>query len=402
LGDAEAVLISCDLDPREAGQSIAEIAAATKAPVVAAGGYADHRAAVALVNAGARDYFALPDDLERLRAWFDQIVRQSHARVNGEALAARERTAHDLSRLVGESAGFTCAVKRAAAVIAHGGTTVLITGEAGTGKDLLAQAIHYGGIRGNHPFIDLDCSNHPAAQLEAELFGQEKDALEDVRVLKPGLFEVAQGGTLFLDEVSGLTMETQARLLRALETQQIRRLGGVRSIPINVQVIAVSRIDLAAAVQEGRFRADLYDRLSLMPIELPPLRARGTDVLLLARSFLDQMGERYGMTVPPINDAARAALLSYAWPGNVRELRNALERALLLGEGELRAADLIPGGRAAASHSPIPFPATMDEIEHEAAIAMMQRCDGNKSAAAAALGISRSRLYRLLGETEPA
>ena len=401
LGAAEAVLVACGGAEEEAFGQIASVAASARVPIVVAGATADHLIAIALVRAGAGDYFALPQDFERLRAWFDEHVRGARARAAAQSLIERERASYDFSNLIGESSELQSALQRASRIIPHADSTVLITGETGTGKELLAQAIHYNGPRAAHPIIEVNCTALPATLLEAELFGYEKGAFTGANAAKPGLFEAAHGGTIFLDEIGDLSIELQAKLLRALETRQVRRLGSVRTTDLNVRIIAATHVDLADAVRSGRFRQDLFYRLSVVPIHLPPLRARGTDILLLAQSFLRKFGDQYGIDVPPLTDEIRAALLAHSWPGNVRELRNAMERALLLGDGTLRSADLAPGEPAAAPvASPIRFPSTMDDIEKQAAFAMVEHCAGNKTAAAAALGISRSRLYRLLGEEE--
>jgi two-component system, NtrC family, response regulator HydG len=403
LGSAEAVLVACGGAEDDAFAPIAELGAAARVPVVVAGANADHLVAIALVRAGAGDYFALPGDQQRLRAWFEQQVQGARARVAAQALTERERASYDFSHLIGESAELQSALQRAARIIPHADATVLITGESGTGKELLAQAIHYNGPRASHPIIEVNCTALPATLLEAELFGYEKGAFTGANAAKPGLFEAAHGGTIFLDEIGDLSPELQAKLLRALETRQVRRLGSVRTTSVDVRVIAATHVDLAAAVRKGAFREDLYYRLSVVPIHLPPLRARGSDVFFLAQTFLRQFAEQYALAIPILADDVRGALLAHAWPGNVRELRNAVERAVLLGDGgTLRALDLIPAASPAEPvASPIHFPAPMDDIEKQAATAMVAHCSGNKTAAASALGISRSRLYRLLGEDEP-
>jgi two-component system response regulator HydG len=371
-------------------------------PIAIAGAAPDHRLAAALVRAGASEYFALPGDADALRAWFEEIVRRAHARSAAQTLTERERASYDFSRLIGESPELKAALERASRIIAHADATVLITGETGTGKELLAQAIHFNGPRAGKPIVEVNCTALPATLLEAELFGYEKGAFTGATAAKPGLFEAADGGTLFLDEIGDISTELQAKLLRALEMRQTRRLGSLRTISIDVRIIAATHVDLSDAVRDGRFRDDLYYRLSVVPIHLPPLRARGNDIVLLAQSFVRQFAAQYGLATIEIGERLRGALLSYDWPGNVRELRNAIERALLLGDGALRVEDLVPHTRraVATSHSPIPFPARMEDIEREAALAMVRHCGGNKTAAAEALGISRSRLYRLVGETE--
>jgi DNA-binding NtrC family response regulator len=240
----------------------------------------------------------------------------------------------------------------------------------------------------------------PAGLIESELFGHERGAFTDARTAKPGLFEAADGGTLFLDEIGDLPLVLQGKILKALEEKQVRRVGAVRGREVDVRIIAATHVDLAQAVRRGEFREDLYYRLSVIPIHLPPLRERGDDVVLIAEHFLRSLGGQYGIDPPSISPEIRRALLTHPWPGNVRELRNSIERALLLGEHALDPADLFPAAAPSGEGHPgggvLPFPATLTDIVRSAAVAMTERMDGNKSAAAEALGISRSRLYRLL------
>ena len=371
--------------------------------IAAVGADDDRRVAIAALRAGAGDYFALPADLPMLRAWVEERAADRLRDDRARTLVREERTRYDFSRMIGESPGLRSALERAARVIPRGSATILVTGETGTGKELLAQAIHYNGPRAAQPFVEVNCSALPANLLEAELFGYEKGAFTGAVAAKPGLFEAAHRGTLFLDEIGEIPIELQAKLLRALESRTVRRVGSVQTIQVDVRVVAATHRDLRAEVRANRFREDLFYRLNVLPIELPSLRDRGDDVLRLADYFLGRFADEYGMPAPRLDDDVRRALLSYPWPGNVRELRNSIERAMLLGEGTLAVEDLFAGGAPAsdgesAGGGVIPFPATMDEVEMAAARAMVARFDGNKSAAADALGISRSRLYRLLGE----
>ncbi|MBV9772743.1 MAG: sigma 54-interacting transcriptional regulator [Gemmatimonadetes bacterium] len=339
--------------------------------------------------------------MDALRAELAERARRREAHAAGGRHAAAERATFDFGRIVGESPLLRAELDRAARVIPRDRATVLITGETGTGKELLAQAIHYNGPRAAAPFVELNCTAIPSGLLESELFGHERGAFTDARTAKPGLFESAHGGTLFLDEIGDLPYTLQGKILKALEEKQVRRLGAVRAREVDVRIIAATHVDLEEAVRSGAFREDLYYRLSVLPLHLPPLRERGEDVVLLAEHFLRTLARQYELPVPPIDAPLRRALLAHPWPGNVRELRNGIERALLLGDGGLDPGDLFPHARAASPSSrggPIPFPAPMEEIERAAALAMTEQMAGNKSAAAEALRISRSRLYRLLGE----
>jgi DNA-binding NtrC family response regulator len=371
-------------------------AAGAPAPIVV-GAREDHRLAAALVRAGAADYFALPADLGALRAEMMERARRREAREAGARLAASERTAFDFGRIIGRSPQLRAALDRAARIIPRDRATVLITGETGTGKELLAQAIHYNGPRAAAPFVELNCAAVPAGLLETELFGHERGAFTDARTAKPGLFEAADGGTLFLDEIGELPLTLQGKILKALEEKEVRRVGAIRGRVVDVRIVAATHVDLTAAVARREFREDLFYRLNVIPLHLPPLRERGEDVVLIAEHFLRSLAALYDLEAPAIGPELRRALVAHTWPGNVRELRNGLERALLLGDGGLDPADLFPTAPAPAGESgTIPFPASLAEIERAAATAMLERFDGNKSAAADALGISRSRLYRLL------
>jgi DNA-binding NtrC family response regulator len=405
-GDALAVVLNVAGVEEEAEPVLREMAAAGAPAPLVVGARADHRLAVAIMRAGAADYFALPQDVQALRDEVAERARRREAQAAGGRLAAAERQTFDFHRIIGRSAQLRGALDRAARIIPHGKATVLITGETGTGKELMAQAIHYNGPRATAPFVELNCNAIPPTLMESELFGHEKGAFTDARTAKPGLFEAADGGTLFLDEIGDLPLTLQGKILKALEEKEVRRVGAVRARAVDVRIIAATHVDLADAVKRAAFREDLYYRLSVIPIHLPPLRTRGDDVLLLAEHFLRTLAGQYGMAVPALGPELRRALLSHAWPGNVRELRNGLERALLLSDGVIRPDDLFhgpPSSSAAGRDNgggALPFPATLDEIERAAAFAMLERVDGNKSAAADGLGISRSRLYRLLEGTD--
>jgi DNA-binding NtrC family response regulator len=245
----------------------------------------------------------------------------------------------------------------------------------------------------------VNCAAIPEQLLESELFGHEKGAFTDASAAKPGLFEVAHGGTLFLDEIGHLPLGLQGKLLRVLEERTIRRVGGTKTIPVNVRIIAASHVELGEAVQRRQFREDLFYRLNVVPLELPPLRHRREDIVPLARHFLAKFAAEYGVPLPALTAGAERALVTAPWPGNVRELRNSMERALLLGDGhELEADDVVHGAPVTVSSGDgvLPFPAPLREIVAAAVRETVGRCGGNKSDAARRLGISRSRLQRLL------
>lgn len=371
--------------------------------VIVVGAMANHRVAVALLRAGASDYFALPTDIEPLRSWMRDRVENGRRSQQAASFAAAERAKYTFEGILGDSPSLRAALDMAAKVIPRGNVTVLIQGETGTGKELLARAIHYNGPRRDAPFVDINCAAIPEQLLESELFGHEKGAFTDAHASKPGLFEMADGGTLFLDEIGHLAMPLQGKLLRALEERQIRRVGGTRLIPVNVRVVAATHVHLADAARRGEFREDLYYRLNVVPIELPALRDRRTDIVPLAESFVTRFADEYDMPTPKLTGNAQQALRLHAWPGNVRELRNVIERAVLLCEGGRIDAPNLSLDAARPGHArngALPFPSTLTALTRAAVDEMLRLTDGNKSEAARQLGISRPRLLRLLdGDT---
>jgi len=372
-------------------------------PIVATGAATSHRIAAQAVAAGAADYFALPDDRDALRDVAAAAVARRRATFARSAFARLEAQAHAFREIVGASPALRATLERAARVLPHADATILITGETGTGKELLARALHYGSPRANGPYVELNCAAVPAHLLESELFGYERGAFTDAKAAKPGLFEAADGGTLLLDEIGHMALELQAKLLRALEEKTTRRLGATTTRRINVRIIASTNANLEAEVRAGRFREDLFYRLNVVMLHLPPLRERGDDVTLLAEAFLTRFSAQYGLQFPSLSVENRRTLLAHAWPGNVRELRNAIERAVLLSSpGALELGELTQGSARTPSTDALPFPARLEDIVRAAAQAMLAATEGNRSEAARRLGISRSRLGRLLdGDAGP-
>lgn len=378
---------------------------ATANEVAVVGAESNHRIAAACVRAGAAEYFALPTDLELLRSWIREQVDRRHNRENRSKFAANERAKYAFDGIFGSSPALRAALGMAERVIPHAQVTVLITGETGTGKELLARAIHYQGPRREGPFVDINCAAIPEQLLESELFGHEKGAFTGATSSKPGLFEVAAGGTLFLDEIGHLALSLQGKLLRALEERTIRRVGGQRLIRTDVRVIAATHVDLERAAKAQEFRADLYHRLNVIPLELPALRKRPEDLLPLARHFLAKLAADYKVKAPTLTNGAERALAQYDWPGNIRELRNAMERALLLAiDHTLTEEDFaFLGGSATngVADGVLPFPGPLGALVKAAAQEMIVLCGGNKSEAARRLGISRPRLQRLTTHDDP-
>ncbi len=405
---AIAVLLSCGGEEERAIDLLHEARRAGIDGPIVIGAAEDHRLAVELMRRGAGGYYAFPGDVGRLEQDLARRLEGMEPHAGREALEDYQRKSYDFSAILGEADSIRSALERASKVIPGGRATVMITGETGTGKELLAQAIHYNGPRSAQPLVAVNCSAIPPNLLESELFGHEKGAFTDARAAKPGLFEVADGGTLFLDEVATLPLELQGKLLRVLETMEVRRVGGVRDTKVNVRILAAANVDLPNEVREGRFREDLYYRLAVITIRLPGLRERGDDPLLLARHFLSSLGSEYGLEGVSITPDGVTAIRRHPWPGNVRELRNAIERALLLGGGQdigpedlaLHESPIVGGAPSGDAEGSLPFPATLNEIERAAAAAAVERCEGNKSEAARLLGTTRTRLYRLLKDED--
>ena len=373
----------------------------TDVPIIAAGSVASHRVAAQVVAAGAADYFALPDDRDALHDVAAAAVARRRAALARSVFAQLEAQAHAFREIVGDSATLRATLERAARVLPHADATILITGETGTGKELLARALHYGGPRATGPFVELNCAALPAHLLESELFGYERGAFTDAKAAKPGLFEAADGGSLLLDEIGHMAPELQAKLLRALEEKTTRRLGATTSRRVNVRIIAATNADLESEVRAGRFREDLFYRLNVVSLHLPALRERGDDVLRLAQAFLERLSTQYGIRQPSLDADTRRALLAHSWPGNVRELRNAIERAILLSPpGTLDLRELLAARPAVTAAGSLPFPARLDDVIRAAARSMLALTGDNRSEAARRLGISRSRLQRLLDGTE--
>ncbi|HUL01594.1 MAG TPA: sigma-54 dependent transcriptional regulator [Gemmatimonadales bacterium] len=394
---AAAVLLAAGGAEREARDWLDRHAIPLGVPVFVVGSDPGRRAAAQAVAQGAADYFALPEDVEILSNALTVAVER---RRRAAARTAADDAADDLAPfqdIAGESPALREVLKRATRLLRHAHGTALIIGETGTGKELLARAIHDGGPRRGAPFVPVNCSALPRGLIESELFGHEKGAFTDAHAAKPGLFEIADGGTLFLDELDTLPVDLQAKLLRVLEDHEIRRVGGTKSRKVNVRVLAASNANLEAAVQHGTLRPDLYFRLGVVTLELPPLRERGGDVAIIATRLLVSLAAHHRLPVPPLSAEARRALATHPWPGNVRELKNALERALLLSPaGELDLAELVPRVHTSAgSAGSLPFPAPLDAITTAAARAMLDLCSGSVSEAARRLSVSRRRLRRL-------
>jgi DNA-binding NtrC family response regulator len=383
-------------------------------PVIMMTAYGSIEGAVEAVKLGAFDYVKKPVDLEELKLLADRA--REHALLRQELSYYRRRAASDvgLAGMVGTSPAIRAVLGRAREIAALADLPpVLLTGETGTGKGLLARAIHAAGPRAAKPFIEVNCTALPATLMEAELFGYERGAFTDARESKPGLVEAAEGGFLFLDEIGDVDLAVQGKLLRAIEERTVRRLGSVRERKIDVRIIAATNRDLEREVNRERFRKDLYFRLAVIVLHLPPLRERGEDVLLLAEHFLRAFNAKYGKAVREISAPARELLLAYPWPGNVRELSHVIERAVLWSRGPTLEAEHLSLTRPDSArppepepgHAPAPAPGTLPLPPEGVALAQWEKAlieqalreaGGNQTKAAQRLGISRDTLrYRL-------
>ena len=375
----------------------------------------------AALKLGAYDFVGKPIDFDELQVAIRNAIEATSLRDEVRALRGEVRSEVGYDSVVSVSPKMTELMNFVKKVAFSEATTILIQGESGTGKDLIAKAIHYESTRRDKPFVAINCSAIPEALMEAELFGHEKGAFTDAKQMKKGLFEAADGGTLYLDEIGELSPLLQAKLLRVLEDQVIRRIGSVRDMQVDVRVIAASNRDLEKAVREGHFRQDLYYRLAIIAIFIPPLRDRKEDILPLVEFFIGRYNRRFKKSIRGIADETRSLLLSHNWPGNVRELRNTIERGMILEEepylrpmylpfsvGESGGRTLFErtspadGGRTLPNGRTLPrlyIPeggTSLEEVEHSMVELAMSQSNGNQTNAAKLLDISRDALrYKL-------
>ncbi|MGQ0685481.1 sigma-54-dependent transcriptional regulator [Bradyrhizobium sp.] len=380
--------------------------------------YPEVRTAIAALKGGAYDYLNKPFDLDDLKGLIHRALETQRLRNEVERLRANMRRVTPLNGLIGSSPSFLSLLEITRMIAAAGRTPVLIRGETGTGKERIAQAIHSFSPRAKGPWITVNCSAIAENLLESEMFGHEKGAFTDAKARKRGLLELADGGTMFLDEIGDLSISLQPKLLRALETQSFRRVGGHSEITVDVRFVAATNRDLPAMVCKGQFREDLYYRINVASIDVPPLRERKSDVLPLAEYFLDLVAKMTGLRAPALAPETAELLQIYSWPGNVRELRNVIERSVILANGRVIAPDHLPKeilarGYVTPTHkeevSDAVVELTIAEMERRHIINVVRRCGNNKTQAAKHLGISRLTLRTklrqfgldaLLGEEE--
>ncbi len=363
--------------------------------------------AVEAIKLGAYDYLSKPFQMDQLMFTVDKALETTKLRREVRELRRTLREEYGMESIIGRHPSMVQLFELVGQVARTGVSTVFLRGETGTGKDLVARVLHRNSDRAARPFINITCTALSETLLESELFGHERGAFTDAKTQKKGLFELGDGGTVFLDEVGDMPAALQAKLLRFLEDRMFRRVGGTKEIAVDVRVIAATNRDIDAAIAEGKFRRDLLYRLNVVTVELPPLRARGDDVRLLAQHFAERFSREFKRNVTSISDAAYARLKEYSWPGNVRELRNVIERAVLLCKtGTVHPEDLTLG-----RSEPRPLNLDFDNVVlpdegfdfeklHQLELHLLKqalsRCENNQTQAAKLLNLSRDRLrYRL-------
>jgi len=363
--------------------------------------YADTAKAVQAIKSGATDFIPKPWERDKLLATINSAVRLGESRRRNEELQNRISAVNieNTDAMIGESEGMKeifSMIGKVAATEAN----ILILGESGTGKDLIARNIHNKSPRVGEIFVNIDLGTISESLFESELFGYEKGAFTDARKDKQGRIEIASGGTLFLDEITNLSPAMQAKMLTVLEKKYVSRLGSTKNIPVDVRLISATNADIYKAVGDGRFRQDLLYRINTIEINIPPLRERGDDVILLAGHFLDKFGRKYKKRLGGLSRDAVKKLMAYPWPGNVRELQNAVERAVILSQGKLLGGEdfvLVAGG---GTHKKDNGNLNLETLEQDAIRRAVAQADGNLNKAAELLGITRFALYRKMNRDE--
>ena len=357
------------------------------------------KTAIEAMKLGAYDYITKPFDVDEVIISIDKALEKR--RLTRELSYLRSEVAKPVKfdNIIGTSEKMR-EVYEIVSEMTKNDSTVLISGESGTGKELIARAIHFNGLTKDRPFIAVDCASIPENLLESELFGHEKGAFTDATSQKLGRFELANQGTLFLDEIGNLRPDMQGKILRVLQEREIQRVGGVKTIKIDVRIISATNIDLKKAIKEGMFREDLYYRLNVVPIEIPPLRERKEDIPLLVRYFLEIFNREFGKRIKEISLEAMKFLMNYRWPGNVRELRNVIERLVALTKGEVISHERLPldilltvkAGKGNTGEKGILLKEAREQFERQFIFGVLEKVNWNQTEAAKILGIHRNTL----------
>ena len=371
-------------------------------PVIVMTAFGSMETAIAAIRVGAYDFVTKPVEMDMLALTLQRALKHRQLQEQIKLLSEAVGRDHPFEEILGDSPAMLELYDQMSR-IADAETSVLITGESGTGKELVARLIHRRSRRAEKPFVPVNCAALPDTLLESELFGHAKGAFTDARADRKGLFLQAEGGTLFLDEVGELPLAMQPKLLRALEDGCVRPVGGDQEIPFDIRILTATNRDLETAVEEGRFREDLYFRINVIQIQLPPLRARGTDSLILAQHFVRGLAQRSQKAITGISENAAEKLLNYSWPGNVRELRNVIERAIALTRYEKLAVEDLPekirdyrSSQVFIGGSDPSELISMEEVERRYILHVLKSVGGNKTMAARILGLDRRTLYRKL------
>jgi DNA-binding NtrC family response regulator len=397
----DAALLDIRLPDGNGTELLDELTAEEEVPCVMITAHATIESAVEALKKGAQDYLEKPFSLDRLEATLEATLERTRLRREVRAL---RRAGGVRGNVIGSSPAMREVLNLVDRVAPAETATVLLQGETGSGKGVLARLIHDLSPRGERPFVSVTCSALAESLMESELFGHEKGAFTDARTLKRGLVEVAAGGTLFLDEIGELSLGLQSKLLGFIEDHSFRRVGGTNDLSVDVRVITATNRHLEEEVAQGRFRQDLFYRLRVLPIELPPLRHRRSDIPALTAAFLDRFNQEFGKRVRGVARNAAELLEQYPWPGNVRELQNVVERAVLLTEGEeITVASLPPEVRNTGSDDAGPTPFTLgpggvdiEELERELLMEALRRAEGNRTEAGRLLGLSRHQIRNRL------
>ena len=362
--------------------------------------FASVETAVEAMKLGAYHFANKPFNLDEVAATVERALETTRLRRELRQFRTNAARPYGLHRIVGSSSTITALRHLVARVAVTPASTVLLTGESGTGKDLVAKVLHYASDRASRPFMNITCSALPEQLLESELFGHERGAFTDARLQKKGLLEMADGGTVFLDEIGEMTPGLQAKLLRFLEEKSFKRVGGSVDIRVDVRVVAATNRNLEEEVSKHQFRSDLFFRLNVLPITMPALRAHAEDIPLLVEYFIDGFNTEFRKRVLGATPAAYALLQSYGWPGNVRELRNVIERAMLLSDGDrLDAHDFPAMTRAVTANNEFELPASgvdLEQLERSLVMQALRRSGNNQTRAGAMLGLNRDQIrYRI-------
>ncbi len=358
-------------------------------------------AAVEAMKEGASDFLQKPFSLDHLTALINKVLNVQSLRAENQRLKEELDQRYQFDNIVGHSAAMR-EIFQTVVRVAPTRTTVLLAGESGVGKDMIARAIHHHSPRKSGPFVKINCTALPENLMESELFGYEKGAFTGANASKPGKFEQADKGTVFLDEIGDVPTNIQVKLLRVLQEREFERLGSNVTRSVDVRVVAATNVDLRAALEQGRFREDLYYRLNVVPISVPPLRERKEDIPFLAMHFVKKLAKDLGSSVEQISAAAMDRLVTYTWPGNVRELENTIERSMVLANGnvlepvDIRIENIRQPSAVSTQEALLPEGVTLEQWEQNMIREAMRRANGNKSQAARLLGLTRNTLrYRL-------